>query len=178
MKNRGAIIGLLLVCMTLSAAIAQSSGKPSIQQRENRKAKIREMKKAFIKAELNLTEDEEKVFWPIYDNYENKRDELRKELRSLRKEFKGKSIDELTEAEAEEMLDKEMKFREKRLALDKEFERELRANLSAKKIIMLHKAERKFKKKLLDRMKGRKGGQGFERRGRVPGSHPQSFPQN
>jgi Spy/CpxP family protein refolding chaperone len=129
---------------------------------------MKEMKKTFIKTELELTEEEEEVFWPIYDEFENKRDALRKEHKSLRKQFKGKSLDELSEAEAEEMLTKEMEFREKRLALDKDFEQELKTSLSAKKIILLHKAERKFKKKLLDRMKGRRGGEGMDRRGRVP----------
>ena len=178
MKNRGAIIGLLLVCMSLGTIMAQSSEKPSQEQREKRKAKMKEMKKAFIKTELDLTEEEEKVFWPIYDEYENKRDALRKEHRSLRKQFKGKSLDELSEAEAEDMLTKEMEFREKRLALDKDFEQELKSNLSAKKIILLHKAERKFKKQLLDRMKGRRGGEGMERRGRGPANFPPSGPRN
>ena len=172
MKNRGAIIGLLLVCMSLGTMMAQSSGKQSQEQREKRKAKMKEMKKAFIKTELELTEEEEEVFWPIYDEFENKRDALRKEHKSLRKQFKGKSLDEVSEAEAEEMLIKEMEFREKRLALDKDFEQELKTSLSAKKIILLHKAERKFKKQLLDRMKGRRGGEGMDRRGRGPGNFP------
>ena len=176
MKNRGAIIGLLLVFMSLGAMMAQSSGKPSQEQREKRKAKMKEMKKAFIKTELDLTKEEEEVFWPIYDEYENKRDALRKEHRALRKQFKGKSLDELSESEAEEMLTKEMEFREKRLALDKDFEQELKSNLSAKKIIMLHKAERKFKKQLLDRMRGRRGGEGMDRRGRGPGNFPAGGP--
>jgi len=178
MKNRGAIIGLLLVCMSLGTMMAQSSGKQSQEQREKRKAKMKEMKKAFIKTELELTEEEEEVFWPIYDEFENKRDALRKEHKSLRKQFKGKSLDEVSEAEAEEMLIKEMEFREKRLALDKDFEQELKTSLSAKKIILLHKAERKFKKQLLDRMKGRRGGEGMDRRGRGPGSFPPDGPRN
>jgi len=56
--------------------------------------------------------------------------------------------------------------------LDKDFERELKSSLSAKKIILLHKAERKFKKQLLDRMKGRRGGEGVDRRGRGSGNFP------
>ncbi len=178
MKNRGVIIGLLLVCISLGTMMAQPSGKPSQEQREKRKARMKEMKKAFIKTELDLTEEEEQIFWPIYDEYENKRDLLRKDHKSLRKQFKGKSLDALSEAEAEEMLIKEMEFREKRLALDKYFEQELKSSFSAKKIILLHKAERKFKKQLLDRMKGRRGGEGMDRRGRGPGDFPSSDPRN
>jgi Spy/CpxP family protein refolding chaperone len=178
MKNRGAIIGLLLVCMSLGTMMAQPSGKPSQEQREKRKARMKEMKKAFIKTELDLTEIEEQAFWPIYNEYENKLDALRKERRSLRKQFKAKSLGELSEAEAEEMITKEMKFRERRLALDKYFEQELKSSFSAKKIILLHKAERKFKKQLLDRMKGRRVGEGMDRRGRGSGSFPPGGPRN
>jgi Spy/CpxP family protein refolding chaperone len=165
MKNRGVVIGFLLVCLSLGTMLAQPAGKPTQDQREKRKAKMKEMKKAFIKTELNLTGSEEQIFWPIYTEYENKRDALRKEHRSLRKQFKRKSLDELSESEAEEMLSKEMLFREKKLALDKDFERELMSNLSAKKIILLHKAERKFKKQLLDRMKGKQD-EGMGRKGK------------
>lgn len=166
MKNRGVVIGLLLMCLSFSSLQAQKSEKLGQEQREKRKEKMKEMKKSFIKTELDLTEDEEQLFWPIYTEYENKRDALRKERRSLRKKLKRKSLDELSESEAEEMLTKEMEFREKRLALDKDFERDLRSNLSAKKIILLHKAERKFKKQLLDRMKGKQGAE-LDRKGKV-----------
>lgn len=178
MKNRGAVIGLLLMCMSLATMLAQPVGKPSQEQREKRKARMKEMKKAFIKTELDLTEEEEEVFWLIYDEYDNNRDALRREYRSLRKQFKGNSLDDLSESEAEDMLTKEMEFREKRLALDKDFEKELKSNLSAKKIILLHKAERKFKKQLLDRMKGRRGGEEMDRRGLGPGNLPPSGLRN
>ena len=172
------ILGAGAIGGFFGAHLIKSGARVSFLVREKRKAKMKEMKKAFIKTELDLTEEEEKVFWPIYDEYENKRDALRKEHRSLRKQFKGKSLDELSEAEAEDMLTKEMEFREKRLALDKDFEQELKSNLSAKKIILLHIAERKFKKQLLDRMKGRRGGEGMERRGRGPANFPPSGPRN
>ena len=104
-----------------------------------------------------MTAEEEKVFWPIYDKYEAKRDALRKEHRALRKQYKGKTPEDMTEAEAEDLLAKETSFREQRLAIDKAFDNELKSVLSAKKILLLHKVERKFKKQLLDRMKGRRG---------------------
>ena len=156
MKKKAAIIGLLLIFIGSARLVAQDHNKPSKEQRENRKAKMKEMKKSFIKDELQMTAEEEQVFWPIYDNYELKRESLRKEHRSLRKKYKGKSPNELTDEEAEDLISSEMEFRQRRLDLDKAFQEELKGVISIQKVLLLNKAERKFKKKLLDRMKGRR----------------------
>ena len=157
MKNKIAIIGLLLMFIGSSALFAQNQNGLDQDQREQRKARMREMKRNFIKSELELTEKEELLFWPIYDKYEQKRQEIRKEHRLDRQKYRGKSPNDLTDQEADDLITNEMNFRQKRLDLDKEFQNELRDVLPVKKILMLHKAERKFKKQLLDRMKGRRG---------------------
>ena len=72
-------------------------------------------------------------------------------------------------AEAEDILDSEMAFREKQLALEKAYGIKLKNALPIKKVLILRKAERKFKKQLLDRMK-----KGQARRGvsNGPSEHP------
>ena len=167
-----AIIGLLLMFLGGGTLMAQGQQRPNKEQREKRRAKMKEMKKAFIKTELELTADEETKFWPIYDKYEAKREALRKEHRTLRKKYRGKSPSELSDQEAEDLMSKEMEFREKRLQLDKDFQSELKGVISVQKIIMLHKAERKFKKQLMDRMKGRRGPGGGQGRRGGPGMPP------
>jgi hypothetical protein len=157
MKNRITILGLLLMLVSFQPMFAQDHKKPSKEQIEKRKAKMKAMKRAFIGIEIELTPEEEKAFWPIYDKYEAKREALRNEHKELRKLYKGKEPEEMTEAEAKDILAKEASFRERRLEIDKGFDNELKSVLSAKKILMLHKAEMKFKKQLLDRMKGRRG---------------------
>ena len=63
---------------------------------------------------------------------------------------------ELTDEEAEDLISSEMEFRQRRLDLDKAFQEELKGVISIQKVLLLNKAERKFKKQLLDRMKGRR----------------------
>ena len=46
-----------------------------------------------------------------------------------------------------------MAFKEKQLALEKAYGAKLKNALPIQKVLMLRKAERKFKKQLLDRMK-------------------------
>jgi len=166
MKNKTAIIGLLLMFIGFGQLVAQQGGDKA-EKRKARKEKVRAMKKAFIKKELSLTAIEETVFWPIYDEHEIQREALRKEHRETRKKYKGKSPEELTDEEAEDILDSEMAFREKQLALEKAYGTKLKNALPIKKVLMLRKTERKFKKQLLDRMKkgqaGRKVSNGPER---------------
>lgn len=158
MKNRIVIIGLLMMFVGAGTVFAQGQRqKPSAEKIEKRKEKMKAMKRAFVGIEIELTPEEEKGFWPIYDKYEAKREELRKEHRSLRKKYKGKSPEDMTEAEAEEVLAKEAAIREKRNQIAKDLDQELKSVLSAKKILMLHKAERAFKKQLLERIKNRRG---------------------
>jgi hypothetical protein len=99
MKNKTAIIGLLLMFIGFGQLVAQQGGDKA-EKRKARKEKVRAMKKAFIKKELSLTATEETVFWPIYDEHEIQREALRKEHRETRKKYKGKSPEELTDAEA------------------------------------------------------------------------------
>ena len=57
-------------------------------------------------------------------------------------------------AEATEVVDNGMLLREQKLALDKSFHNDLKSVLPIKKVLKFHKAQRKFKRKLLKRMKG------------------------
>ena len=60
---------------------------------------------------------------------------LRKEHHEIRKTLKSKSIDELTDAGAKDILDKETAFHNKRHALKQKFNNDLQSVISVKKIL-------------------------------------------
>lgn len=159
-------IGTLLMAMVLGFGNlkAQLGPPPDSPEgkalsREERKAEIKKIKRDFIAAEMNLTEAEAPKFWTLYDQHEKEMTALRKEHHEIRKTLKSKSIDELTDAEAKDILDKETAFHEKRHTLKQKFNNDLQSVISVKKILKLHKAERAFKRKLLRKMrKGKRGG--------------------
>lgn len=158
-------IGTLLMAMILGVGnlMAQPGPPPDSPEgealsKEERKAEIKKMKREFLATEMNLTETEAPKFWALYDQHETEMSALRKEHHEIRKTLKSKSIDELTDAEAKDLLDKEMAFHEKRHALKQKFNNDLQGVISVKKILKLHKAERDFKRKLLRKMrKGKRG---------------------
>jgi hypothetical protein len=107
------------------------------------------MKVAFITKKLDLSAKEAQAFWPLYNEFEDKREALRMELRQLRKNAKL-NIDEMTDAEADVYIETEMTYRQKDMELTKERQRKLKAVLSPKKIAILYRAEEQFKQILLE----------------------------
>ena len=59
-----------------------------------RREKMEAQKIAFITKQLELTPDEAKVFWPVYNEYDAKRLELRKSFKN-REDFDKKVIEKL-----------------------------------------------------------------------------------
>lgn len=146
---------MLITTIVISAPSVFSQNNDA--KRAERNEKIKAMKVAFITSELNLTENEKQSFWTVYDKHEEDEKALRETHKEFRKNYKGKSIDEMTDAEAEALIDNGILLKEQRLALDKSFNNDLKSVLPIKKVLKFHKAQRKFKRKLLKRMKGNKG---------------------
>lgn len=117
-------------------------------ERHEKHEKIKEMKVAFINKEVEFTDDEAKTFWAIHDKYHQKHMELNKEKRTFKEKFKGKDIDDLSETELMEILNFEMNYKEKILALKKAEQNELIKVIPLNKIVKYHHAEHKFRKHL------------------------------
>lgn len=110
--------------------------------------KIDQLKIAYFTDELNLTSNEAKRFWPVY----NKHDKLYNELKAKKWEnikSRLKNIKSLSDSEAEDLLEDYMAYKQQRVDYRKEFIKELKTVISPKQIMMLKKAEYDFHKKLL-----------------------------
>lgn len=125
-------------------------GKPERQQ--EKKENIEAMKIAFITTKLDLTPDEAQKFWPVYNQYNDKLIEMRKQRRMDDRENK-KNFDELTDKEIEEDIDADLAYRQKELDMQKEYTKKLKAVLPIRKISKLYEAENQFKKVLIDKLK-------------------------
>jgi hypothetical protein len=116
---------------------------------------IQAQKIAFITQQLNLTPDEAKVFWPVYNEYDAKRHELKK----LFKEsggFPKTDMDKLTESEANQILDNQIIEAQKYLDLRKEYHARFKSVLPAVKVLKLYDAERDFQKILMKKIREHK----------------------
>ena len=136
-------ISILMILFTLSG-FAQDGER------------IKAFKRAHITDALSLTSSEAEKFWPVYNAHEEKMSQLRKrERREVMQILKG-DPSSMTEAQANDIIDKGIRLKETELSYNKELIENLRGVIPARKIVRLHKAEEEFKRILLERMKNRR----------------------
>lgn len=145
------ILAVIMLTTTLSFA-----------QKQPDKEKIKSLKVAFMTEHLDLSSKEAQAFWPIYNEYEENREELRQKERTQFRS-KIKNADELSEKESKDILEKYIRFEDEEEALDKAFLKKISTVISAKKTLLLLRSEHDFKRQLIKqyRSKRRDGGGGF-----------------
>ncbi len=144
---------VLLVALLLTTTLSFG------QQRPDRE-KIKALKVAFITERLDLSAKEAQTFWPVYNEYEAKRQVLRQKERS---QIRGKikNADELSEKEAEDLLEKYISFEDEEEALNKAFLKNVSQVISSKKTLLLLRSEEEFKRQLIKQYRQKRGGGGF-----------------
>lgn len=112
--------------------------------------RIESLKIAFLSEKLELTPEESQSFWPLYN-------ELQTKMKALRPEHaKKREVKDMTDAEAEAFLLKNFEMEEQRIALKREYFQKLKEVIAIRKIARIQPAERQFKRRLLERVKGRR----------------------
>lgn len=133
--NRALFI-LLVLCTTMGYA------------QRGKKEKIKSLKVAFITEKLDLSSKEAQQFWPVYNEFEEKRQSLRqKELTQIRGKMQDATA--LTEAQAVRLLEQYTTFHTEEEKLNKSYLNEIKKVLSAKKTLLLLRSEEDFKLQLI-----------------------------
>ena len=122
---------------------------------------------AFITERLDLTPETAQKFWPVYNQINQQKQELRKEEFSLRR---SASAEELDEEEAKKLLEDIYAIKERQLELEIEASTQYQEVLSAVQIIQLMKAEEDFRHMVIDQLRERRG-TGREYRGEGKGEY-------
>ncbi|WP_298392317.1 sensor of ECF-type sigma factor [Flavobacterium sp.] len=144
------IITLLLAFLTIS-----SYAQPGNRFNE-KKEQIKSLKVAFITNELDLTSEESAKFWPLYNAFEDKQHEIRKQKMRAYMSKADSATDKLTEKEATTLLSQMEATEEELYQLKKKFIANLKNVIPATKILKLKKAEEEFSKKLLQQYRDKK----------------------
>jgi len=150
------LITLAIVLISM-ASFAQDG---SLRQRfKEKKEQIKALKIAYITNELNLTPDEATKFWPLFNAFEDKQQEIRKQkLKAFLEQKDDNSLDKLSEKEATTVLNQMESAEDELYQLKKKFIANLKNVLPATKILKLKKAEEEFSKKLLQQYRDKKIG--------------------
>lgn len=137
---------MLLFTLITAAAWAQ---RPSGEEMQ----RIQDAKIAIITNRLNLTPEQSTGFWPVYNEYSQKRREIHRAQRKIinEKKAEGKTDDQVLNN-----LKEVQELKQKELDLEKEYQTRFLKVISASQVIELYKAERTFNDMLIQRLKQRK----------------------
>jgi hypothetical protein len=134
----------LLFALLLLAFSGQAQGKRNGKHGE----KIDAARAAYLTDKMNLTQEQAQKFWPLYNEYDAKR----QELRHKGKPFKGKDLETLTDAQLKEQLNLMFATRQKELNLDKDYADKFQKVISVRQLAAMYKGEREFMKVLLKKL--------------------------
>jgi hypothetical protein len=137
-------LSLLTICLIFSCL--------SFAQESSKNEKIESMKVAFLSTKLELTAKEAQQFWPLYNEFQQKMEKLRKSKKSDFEDIKSK-IENGTDKELTVYMDEVFATRQKELDLQKEYYEKYAKVVPLKKVALLYQAENQFKRELLKKIK-------------------------
>jgi len=134
----------LLLCSLTGPLFAQS------QEQIDR---FNEERRTYFTKELELTDAECKAFFPLYEDFQNRKMKLVEDERNTWS-YAYNNAENLSEEEIQETLKKAYSLKEQQLQLEKEYYQEkfLKA-LPAKKVLSLGKVEFDFRRYLLHKLR-------------------------
>lgn len=129
-----------LLFLNLSISAQTSNLTPA-----EKKAKLDAWHTAYLTSEMQLTTEEAQKFWPIYNEYKAELENLEKPVKAI-----GKPIEQMSDAELRQLIYKELDHEQQRVNMNKKYVDRYLAILPPIKIVRLKKAEREFKKIVLE----------------------------
>lgn len=153
------IMLVALLVLLLSAPALSQRGKGQWQERHEQ---LEAQRIAYITRELSLSPAEAQAFWPVYNQYNKKRNEMMMRHRQQRRQ--NPNLDQLSEAELLEIADKDIQNMEEMTRLRREYHEKFKEILPIKKVVQLYFAERDFNRWLMRQSRGqqRERGRGRE----------------
>lgn len=118
---------------------------------EKRREEIESFRVAYFTRQLNLTSEEAKKFWPVYNEMQNEIQKLQKERRNRHRDLRDNQ-DNISDTELEKSINDEMASRQKELDIEKKYHERFKQILSMKKLAVYYRAQEGFKRELLRKL--------------------------
>ncbi len=140
------IIILIFSSLSLFSQPGRGPGPGQGRHLNERMQAIESRRVAHITSALSLTPAEAREFWPVYNEYLDRVNRMNQEARVWQE--KMSDIDKLSNKEAAELAEMEVKRMENSAALRRSYHEKLKEVLPIKKIALLYEAERSFSRML------------------------------
>jgi hypothetical protein len=146
--KKGPVLMIALIMISFSQVWAQN---PNLE-------KLNAYKIAFLTKKMNLTSQEAEKFWPLYNEYQDKKFRLQQERVLLNRDFTVTGA-RMTDKELTDAGDKYIAYEMQEAMLSQELHNKLKGVLPAEKILRLYQAENQYKIQLLNELQNRRQGQ-------------------
>ena len=138
-----------ILFFSLFLFVSGASTQEQDAERKQRIAEYKEKRTAYLAERIGLAQDQSGRFWPVYEEYYDKRMLL---LRTFRKEMREfKKIDSPTDKEYKKIVDSDFEVKGKELELMQEYYSRFRKILTSEQTYNLLQAEDEFAKEYLNR---------------------------
>jgi hypothetical protein len=125
-------------------------------RQEERRDNIQQQKVSFFTENLQLTPTESARFWPVYNDYQNRRDKITRDRNTLLQYYESNK-NNMTEEEAGELITKYIGFQQEEIGLMESYTKKFSEFLPPKKVMRIYISELDFKKWLLQNLRQNKG---------------------
>jgi len=142
---------LLLCCLPGLDLKAQNRGEHSPEQqqaRQERLQKIQNAKIAYLTERLNLEPEQAQLFWPVYNQYEKEKNELRHKSRV----FRDENLEAMSEEEIRAGLNKRLEIKQREVSLEKQYMSSFLKVINSRQLAILYRSEREFTQMLLKKL--------------------------
>jgi hypothetical protein len=143
-----AIFSTLILFMLTSSVLFSQQG----QVRE----RINSERIAFFTEKIDLSQEEAEKFWPVYNEYSDRKEDINREMQKQRFSISRNGTN-MSDAEMEESLKKYVTLQNDEHELFNEYHQKFVNILAPRKVMMLYVAEIQFKQYLLRKLKEREG---------------------
>jgi len=137
------LLAYLLVLLAVCAF-----GQSSKSERDN----IRKQKVEFFNKKLNLSNTEANNFWPVYNEYQNRKNKISSEKRALIRYYM-QNADFMSTNEITETLEKYLSYEKQETDLLITYSEKLRKVLPDEKVLKVYVTEVQFKDYLLKQLR-------------------------
>lgn len=155
---------------------------PLRAQSEEQIKQFNKEREVYFAEKLELTDEESRLFWPVYNDLHNRKMKLSEDERNTFR-YCYTNKENLSDEEFLEALEKIRKLKDEKHKLEQKYYHEKFPEvLPPKKVMMLYKVERDFRGHLLRKIRGHGPGEGGRRgdrggQGRGPGYPQPDLPQ-
>lgn len=127
-------------------------GTTQVSARGIKEDKLKAKKVAFFTQKLNMNSDEAEVFWPVYNEYQEQKEDLFEQRRNIHEQF-ARSLQKMSNKEVVESLDKLMAISKEEAALLEKYLTKFKEILADKKVAQLFVVEEDYKRFLLQQIR-------------------------